>query len=113
MKICYCNWVLTKVKGITPHKDLPKFVKKERCLKEKKIKKSQRSFGKWEIPRDKTECPAISQKSNLSVEHIKTNSARLDEENRGLKKQLGITFMVLLSLGEEILCQCTTFGVTT
>jgi hypothetical protein len=91
-------------------------VKKERCLKEKKIKKSGRSCGKWEIPRDtsvETECPAISQKSNLSVEHIKTNSARLDEENRGLKNSLGITFMVLLSLGEEILCQCTTFGVTT
>jgi hypothetical protein len=34
----------------------------------------------------KTKCPAISQKSNLSVEHIKKQLARLDEENRGLKK---------------------------
>jgi hypothetical protein len=36
IKFCYCYWVLTKVKGNTPHKDLPKFVKKGRCLKEKK-----------------------------------------------------------------------------
>jgi hypothetical protein len=38
MKFCYCCWVLTKVKGNPPHKDLPKFVKKGRCLKEKKLK---------------------------------------------------------------------------
>jgi hypothetical protein len=33
----------------------------------------------------KTKCPAISQKPNLSVEHLKNNSAHLDEDNRGLK----------------------------
>jgi hypothetical protein len=50
MKFCYCCWVLTKVKDITPHKDLPNFLKKGRCLKEKNKNKIPKILWKMGDP---------------------------------------------------------------